>query len=128
MDARLVDVLTGRLDCEPQRGFIVIMLRHLLVARLARVGIVSATLAGQLIAGAVLALLAASGPARAASEFGTREEAIAMVHRVQEMFKKLGPEATFEAVKRKAPGTIDRDLYAYILVFYRVVMAKRAVT
>jgi TRAP-type uncharacterized transport system substrate-binding protein len=105
----------------------VTMLRHLLVARLARVGIVSATLAGQLIAGAVLALLAASGPARAASEFGTREEAIAMVHRVQEMFKKLGPEATFQAVKRKAPGTIDRDLYAYILDLNGVVMANGAI-
>ena len=102
-------------------------LRHLLVARLACVGIVSATLGGQLIAGAVLALLAASGPASAVSEFGTREEAIAMVHRVQEMFKKLGPEATFQAVKRKAPGTIDRDLYAYILDLNGVVMANGAI-
>jgi TRAP-type uncharacterized transport system substrate-binding protein len=103
------------------------MLRHLLVARLACVGIVSATLGGRLIAGAVLALLAASGPASAVSEFGTREEAIAMVHRVQEMFKKLGAEATFQAVKRKAPGTIDRDLYAYILDLNGVVMANGAI-
>src|SRR5258708_18062191 len=38
-----------------------------------------------------------------------------MVHRVQEMFKKLGAEGTFQAIKRKAPGTIDRDLYAYVI-------------
>jgi uncharacterized protein len=62
-------------------------------------------------------------PAFAASDFGTREEAIAMVHRVQEMFKKLGPEGTFAAIKRKAPGTVDRDLYVYVLDLNGVVMA-----
>ena len=44
------------------------------------------------------------------SEFGNRDEAVAMVRRVQEMYKKLGAEWTFQAIKRKAPGTIDRDL------------------
>src|ERR1700730_8899844 len=128
MDARLVDVLTGRLEIAgPQREAIVTMLRRLLVARLADVGTVSATFAGQLVSGIILMLLVAAGPARAASEFGTRDEAVAMVHRVQEMFKKLGPEATFQAVKRKAPGTIDRDLYAYILDLNGVVMANGAI-
>ena len=46
-----------------------------------------------------------------------------MVHRVQEMFKKLGPEGTFQAIKRKAPGTVDRDLYVYVLDLNGVVMA-----
>ena len=82
---------------------------------------------GGLIACVILSLLATSGPAGAASEFGTRDEAIAMVHRVQDMFKKLGPEGTFQAVKRKAPGTIDRDLYAYILDLNGVVMANGAI-
>ncbi len=76
-----------------------------------------------MIAGALLALFAASYPAGAASEFGTRDEAVAMVHRVQEMYKKLGAEGTFQAIKRKAPGTVDRDLYAYIVDQNGVVMA-----
>jgi TRAP-type uncharacterized transport system substrate-binding protein len=77
--------------------------------------IASATSACKFVAGGLLALFAAASPAGAVSEFGTRDEAVAMVHRVQEMFKKLGAEGTFQAVKRKAPGTIDRDLYAYII-------------
>jgi uncharacterized protein len=64
---------------------------------------------------ALLSTLAASAPAGAVSEFGSRDEAVAMVHRVQDMFKKLGPDATVQAVRRKAPGTIDRDLYVYIV-------------
>ena len=62
-----------------------------------------------------------------AAEFGTRQEAIAMIHRAQDMFKKLGPEGTFAAVKRKAPGTVDRDLYVYILDMNGVVMANGAI-
>jgi TRAP-type uncharacterized transport system substrate-binding protein len=80
-----------------------------------------------LTAGAFVALVATMGPAGAASEFGTREEAIAMVHRVQEMYKKLGPEATFQAVRRKAPGTIDRDLYAYVIDMNGLVVANGAI-
>jgi len=68
--------------------------------------------------------LAAAAPA---AEFGTRQEAVAMVHRVQEMFKRLGPEGTFAAIKRKAPGTIDRDLYIYVLDMNGVVMANGAI-
>jgi uncharacterized protein len=89
------------------------MLRHLLVAVLT--GIASATSAARLVADGFLVLFLMSGPASAVSEFGTRDEAVAMVHRVQEMFKKLGAEGVFAAIKRKAPGTIDRDLYAYIV-------------
>jgi uncharacterized protein len=75
------------------------------------------------LAGALFLMAAASGAFAAGTDFGTREEAIAMVHRVQEMFKKLGPEGTFQAVKRKAAGTVDRDLYVYILDLNGVVMA-----
>jgi TRAP-type uncharacterized transport system substrate-binding protein len=64
---------------------------------------------------------------QAASQFGTRDEAVAMVHRVQDMFKRLGPEATLKAVLTKAPGTIDRDLYAYILDQNGVVQANGAI-
>jgi uncharacterized protein len=79
------------------------------------------------IAGAGLLTFAAAGTAAAFSAFGTREEAIAMVHRAQETFKKLGPEGTFEAVRHKAPGTLDRDLYVYILDMNGVVMANGAI-
>src|SRR5215831_9993477 len=89
------------------------MLRQLLVAILT--GIASAASAARFVAAGFLVLFLVSGPASAVSEFGTRDEAVAMVHRVQEMFKKLGAEGVFAAIKRKAPGTIDRDLYAYIV-------------
>jgi TRAP-type uncharacterized transport system substrate-binding protein len=80
-----------------------------------------------LTAGACSVMVAMSGPAVAVSDFGTRDEAVAMVHRVQEMYKKLGPQGTFDAVKHKAPGTIDRDLYVYILDMNGVVMANGAI-
>jgi cytochrome c len=50
-----------------------------------------------------------------ASDFGTRDEAVAMVKRVQEKFKKDGPEATFRAVTDKSTKEFhDRDLYPFI--------------
>ena len=61
----------------------------------------------------VSALLTAAFPAGAA-EFGTREEATAMVKRVQAKFKKEGPEAAFQAINNKAPGFADRDLYPFV--------------
>ena len=105
-------------------GSIVTILQHLLVVLLT--GVAPAISAGRL-ASALLVLFVAGGPAGAVSEFGTRDEAVAMVRRVQEMFKKLGPEATFQAIKRKAPGTIDRDLYAYVVDQNGVVQANGAI-
>ncbi len=62
----------------------------------------------------VLALFTFVAPATAA-EFGTKEEAVAMVKRVQEQFKKDGPEITFKAVTDKSVKAYhDRDLYAFI--------------
>jgi cytochrome c len=53
--------------------------------------------------------------AAAASDFGTKEEAVAMVKRVQEKFKADGAEATFKAVNDKSiPEFHDRDLYPFI--------------
>jgi signal transduction histidine kinase len=49
-----------------------------------------------------------------AAEFGTRDEAVAMVKRVQERFKAEGAEATFKAVTDKDPAFHDRDLYPFI--------------
>ena len=49
-----------------------------------------------------------------AFEFGTRDEAMAMLKRVQEKFKKDGPDAAFRAINTKAPGFADRDLYPFV--------------
>jgi uncharacterized protein len=49
-----------------------------------------------------------------AVEFGTRDEAVAMVRRVQEKFKKDGPEATFRAINSNVPMFMDRDLFPYV--------------
>jgi cytochrome c len=64
---------------------------------------------------AIFVVLLVAAPASADSEFGTKEEAVAMVHRVQEMFKKEGAEATFKAVSDKTTKEFhDRDLYPFI--------------
>ncbi len=61
-----------------------------------------------------VALATAALPATAA-EFGTRAEAVAMVHRVQAMFKADGPAATFKAVDDQSVKALhDRDLYPFI--------------
>lgn len=50
-----------------------------------------------------------------AAEFGTKEEAVAMVKRVQAKFKADGAEATFKAVSDKSVAEFhDRDLYPFI--------------
>jgi cytochrome c len=49
------------------------------------------------------------------AEFGTKDEAVAMVKRVQEHFKKEGPTLTFKAVSDKSTKKFhDRDLYPFI--------------
>ncbi len=61
------------------------------------------------------ASLFAISPANAAPEFGSKVEAVAMVKRVQEQFKKDGAEATFKAVSDKSTTAYhDRDLYPFI--------------
>jgi cytochrome c len=59
--------------------------------------------------------LAISTPSHSlAGEIATKAEAVAMVKRVQDKFKKDGPEATFAAVTKKDPAFHDRDLYPFI--------------
>jgi signal transduction histidine kinase len=59
-----------------------------------------------------LSLCVSSADAR---EFGSREEAVAMVKRVQEMFAREGAEATFRAVSDHAYAPFhDRDLYPFV--------------
>jgi|SRR5208282_3160527 len=53
--------------------------------------------------------------AASAAEFGTKEEAVAMVKRAQAMFKKDGAEATLKAVSDPSVAAFhDRDLYPFI--------------
>ena len=62
----------------------------------------------------LLTVLAFASPASAA-EFGSKDEAVAMVKRVQDMFAKDGAEATFKAVSDKSVAAFhDRDLYPFI--------------
>ena len=50
-----------------------------------------------------------------AAEFGTKDEAIAMVKHVQEKFKRDGADATFKAVSDSSTKEFhDRDLYPFI--------------
>jgi cytochrome c len=63
----------------------------------------------------LVAVLVATSPANAASEFGSKDEAVAMVRRVQEMLDKEGVDATFKAVSDKTVKEFhDRDLYPFI--------------
>jgi len=64
-------------------------------------------------------------PARSA-QFGTQDEAIAMVKRVQEKLKKDGSEATFKAITSKAKIFNDRDLYPFVYDMNGVVLAHGA--
>jgi len=67
------------------------------------------------IAFAALIAIASPAPAAATAEFGSKDEAVAMVKRVQAEFKKAGPDATFKAVSDKATKDFhDRDLYPFI--------------
>lgn len=63
----------------------------------------------------VLSVIVAFANFAHASEFGTREEAVAMVKRVQDKFQNDGPEATFKAVTDQSTKEFhDRDLYPFI--------------
>jgi signal transduction histidine kinase len=63
---------------------------------------------------AFIALVAIASPAPAA-EFGSKDEAVAMVKRVEAEFEKGGPAATFKAVSDKSNRAFhDRDLYPFI--------------
>jgi len=66
-------------------------------------------------------------PAQATtSEFGTKDEAVAMVN-AQEMFKKDGADATFKAVDDPSNKEFhDRDLYVYVYTLSGVCVAHGA--
>jgi TRAP-type uncharacterized transport system substrate-binding protein len=68
------------------------------------------------IAALIASTVLADGTFQAnAGAFGTREEAVAMVNRIVEKFKKDGAEPTIQAINTKSKAFIDRDLYAYVV-------------
>jgi uncharacterized protein len=73
-----------------------------------------------------IAALALFSFAANAAGFGTREDAVAMIKRVQEEFKKEGAQATFAAITDQAREFRDRDLYVYVLDYNCVVQAHGA--
>ncbi len=69
----------------------------------------------RVLASITLAFMMASTLPASAEEFGTRDEAVAMVKRVQAKFKADGAEATFKAVSDQSVKAFhDRDLYPFI--------------
>jgi cytochrome c len=62
----------------------------------------------------MLATLTFACPA-SATEYGSKDEAVAMVKRVEAMFSKDGADATFKAVSDKTVAEFhDRDLYPFV--------------
>ena len=54
-------------------------------------------------------------PFASAAEYGTRDEAVAMVKRVEDLFAEAGADSTFKAVSDKSVTSFhDRDLYPFI--------------
>ena len=69
----------------------------------------------RLIALVVFAVLCITAMPAAAASFGTKDEAVAMVKRVEDMYAKEGAAATFKAVSDPATKEFhDRDLYVFI--------------
>lgn len=71
---------------------------------------------------------AAAATPTAAAEYGTKDEAVAMVKLVDEMFKKDGAPATFKAVTDSSNKDFhDRDLYPFIYDLSGVCVAHGAI-
>jgi cytochrome c len=73
-----------------------------------------------------IALMISAVPTQA-SEISTKEQVVAMVHRVQEKYKKDGLEAAVAAVNDKSTSEFhDRDLYAFIYNMQGICLANGA--
>jgi len=74
-----------------------------------------------------LAVLAISASPTRATQVSTEQQAVAMVHRVEERFNKDGLAVTIEAVNDKStPEFHERDLYAFIYDMQGVCLANGA--
>jgi signal transduction histidine kinase len=64
---------------------------------------------------ATIALLVQTSSFAPAGDYGSKDEAVAMVKRVEDMFASAGADSTFKAVSDKSVGSFhDRDLYPFI--------------
>jgi cytochrome c len=69
----------------------------------------------RIAAGALLVAFSITPLYAATPEYGSKDEAVAMVQRVEDMFKKDGADATFKAVSDPSTKEFhDRDLYPFI--------------
>jgi cytochrome c len=76
---------------------------------------------------ALLGLSMALGLGQAAAlDRGGRDEAVAMVKRVEAMFQTEGPETTFKAVTGQDKAFHDRDLYPFVYTLDGVCVAHGA--
>ena len=73
-----------------------------------------------------IALFAVSAFTANGAQFGTRDEAVAMLKRVQEKFRRDGAKATFDAITAQSMAFRDRDLYVYLMDFNCVIQAHAA--
>jgi uncharacterized protein len=64
-----------------------------------------------------------SCPVAIAATYGTRDEAVAMVRRVQEKYKKEGLDPTLKAITAKTREFHDRDLYTWVLDYTGLLLA-----
>jgi cytochrome c len=62
----------------------------------------------------IFTALALIAPSAQSAEFGNRDDAIAIVKRVQQKFREAGPDETFKAITTGTPEFQDRDLYAFV--------------
>jgi signal transduction histidine kinase len=68
-------------------------------------------------------LMTVLAPSAAAAVFGTRQEAIEMVRRVQAKVKDEGVGATVQAITTRPKEFIDRDLYPFIIRLDGIMLA-----
>jgi cytochrome c len=72
----------------------------------------------------IIGVLALASSSALCHDAPSREEAVAMVKRVQEKFQKDGPDATFRAVTDKAVQEFhDRNLYPFIYDLSGIIVA-----
>ncbi len=75
----------------------------------------------------MVAYLGLSAPPARATQISSEEQVVAMVHRVQDSFKRDGLAATVAAVNDKATAAFhERDLYAFIYNMQGICLANGA--
>lgn len=81
----------------------------------------------RLIAFVIFATLSMMPVHAAEPDYGTKDQAVAMVKRVQDMFKKDGVDATFKAIDDPSNKDFhDRDLYPFVYTLSGVCVAHGA--